>query len=252
MDADAGARARTDAASGTGGSEAAATASPPDAADGLIAILRGVEPREAVAVARAIVGAGIRRIEVPLNSPDALASIEAMADDAGEGVAIGAGTVLTREEARDVSIAGGSFVVSPNTDAGVIELTRELGMGSYPGAFTASECFAAIAAGCTALKLFPASVMGPSGVAALRAVLPPGMGLFGVGGIAPDDFAAYARAGCDGFGLGSSLYRPGWSAAETGGAARLSVEAARAAFSRSGRVDGAGGRAGAGGGGHAA
>ena len=196
----------------------------------LIAILRGIEPTEAVAIAEAIREAGIDRIEVPLNSPDALASIEAMSDALGGTATIGAGTVLTREEVRDVSIAGGTFIVSPNTDPDVIELTRELAMGSYPGAFTATECFAAIGAGCTALKLFPVSVMGPDGVSALRAVVPPGTDLLGVGGVGPDEFAAYAKAGCAGFGLGSSLYRPGHDADRVGEAARACVEAAARVF----------------------
>lgn len=197
----------------------------------LIAILRGLEPRDAVNIATTIFEAGIMRIEVPLNSPDALDSIEAIADALGESAEIGAGTVLTREEARDVSIAGGTFVVSPNTDARVIEYTRELGLASYPGAFTATECLAALEAGATALKLFPVSTMGPPGVAALRAVLPSSSKLFGVGGVGPKEFGAYADAGCAGFGLGSSLFKPGQDIGAIGAAARLSVEAVARTFS---------------------
>ena len=196
----------------------------------LIAILRGIEPRDAVPIATVLFEAGIARIEVPLNSPDALDSIESMAEALGDRAEIGAGTVLTREEVRDVSIAGATFVVSPNTDARVVEYTRELEMASYPGAFTATECFTALEAGASAIKLFPVSTMGPKGVAALRAVLPGGAELFGVGGVGPKEFATYADAGCTGFGLGSSLYKPGQDVHTIGGAARLSVEAATRMF----------------------
>ena len=233
--------ARMDQMTGKGGTHGRADAGErdPSQADGrngldgraacdLIAILRGIEPSEAVQIARAIAAAGIARIEVPLNSPDALASIGAMADAGLRGVAIGAGTVLTAAEAREVHAAGGTFVVSPNTDRGVIEATRGLGMASYPGAFTASECFAAIAAGCTALKIFPVSVMGPAGVSALKAVLPASVPVYGVGGVGPADFATYFAAGCAGFGLGSSLYKPGRSADDVARAARDSVRAAMA------------------------
>ena len=190
----------------------------------LIAILRGIEPSEAADVANAIYRAGIARIEVPLNSPDALHSIEAMAAILPDGT-IGAGTVLSRGEVQDVHIAGGSFIVSPNTDGDVIAATLEYGMGSFPGAFTATECFAAHHAGSTGVKLFPVSVMGTGGVAALRAVLPSEVHLFGVGGIADADFADFMAAGCDGFGLGSSLYKPGRSADEVGAAALRAVRA---------------------------
>ena len=190
----------------------------------LIAILRGIEPAEAADVARAIHRAGVARIEVPLNSPDALHSIEYMAE-ALPADTIGAGTVLTVDEVRDVHIAGGSFIVSPNTDPEVIEATLEHGMSSFPGAFTATECFDAIHTGATGVKLFPVSVMGTSGVAALRAVLPSETKLYGVGGIADGDFGAYMAAGCDGFGLGSSLYKPGRSACEVGAAALRAVRA---------------------------
>ena len=199
----------------------------------LIAILRGIEPAEAAEVARAVHRAGISRIEVPLNSPDALHSIEYMADALPEGT-VGAGTVLTPREAQDVHIAGGAFVVSPNTDVEVIGTTLEYGMESYPGAFTATECFAAIHAGATAVKLFPVSVMGTGGVSALRAVLPTGVPLYGVGGVSDADFASYVTAGCDGFGLGSSLYKPGRAAGDVGAAALRAVRAFAAVAAGSG------------------
>lgn len=191
----------------------------------LIAILRGIGPKQAAPVATAIYEAGIDRIEVPLNSPDALASIAAMRDALPVDARVGAGTVLSVEEVREVSAAGGQFVVSPNTNAAVIAETRARGMSSYPGAFTATECFAAIAAGCTGLKLFPVSVMGTGGVAALKAVLPRDVPLYGVGGVGPDNFGAYLQAGCAGFGLGSSLYKPGRFAHDVAAAARQSVVA---------------------------
>ena len=190
----------------------------------LIAILRGIEPNEAAETASAIHRAGIERIEVPLNSPDALHSIEYMAAALPSGT-VGAGTVLTPHEAQDVHIAGGSFIVSPNTDEDVIATTLEFGMDSYPGAFTATECFAAHKVGATAVKLFPVSIMGTGGVSALRAVLPPSVLLYGVGGVGDDDFAAYRAAGCDGFGLGSSLYKPGRSPSDVGAAALRAVRA---------------------------
>lgn len=195
----------------------------------LIAILRGVTPREAPAVALALVEAGIAMIETPLNSPDPLGSIRAMRAAVGGGALIGAGTVLTEAEAEAVAAAGGRFVVSPNTDPAVIARTKALGMASWPGAFTATECFAALAAGADGIKIFPASVMGPDGIKALRAVLPPAAPVYAVGGAGAETFAAYLKAGADGFGLGSNLYKPGDSAAAVAGKARALVAAFDAA-----------------------
>ena len=191
----------------------------------LIAILRGIEPRQAVPIATAIYEAGIDRIEVPLNSPDAIESIAAMVEGLPTDAQVGAGTVLSVDDVRAVSKVGGQFTVSPNTDTGVIEETRRRGMSSYPGAFTATECFSAIEAGCTGIKLFPVSLMGVEGVAALKAVLPRNVPLYAVGGVGPDDFAAYLEAGCSGFGLGSSLYKPGRFANDAASAARHAVAA---------------------------
>jgi 2-dehydro-3-deoxyphosphogalactonate aldolase len=196
----------------------------------LIAILRGVEPAEAAAVAAAIAGAGIAMIEVPLNSPEPLRSIAAMREAVGDAARIGAGTVLTPDEARAVAAAGGEFVVSPNADARVIERTKALGMASYPGVFTPTECFAALAAGADALKIFPAGMMGREGLKAIRAVLPRETLVYAVGGVGPADFADWRAAGADGFGLGTSLYRPGRSVAEVAEAARASVAAWDAAY----------------------
>ncbi|MEM1079036.1 MAG: 2-dehydro-3-deoxy-6-phosphogalactonate aldolase [Pseudomonadota bacterium] len=175
----------------------------------LIAILRGITPPEAVPVATRLVSAGIDRIEVPLNSPDALDSISAMVDALGDSALIGAGTVLTRDEVRDVKAAGGQIIVSPNADPEVIRETRARDMLSFPGVFSPTECFAALGAGATGLKLFPASVGGLGLLKALVPVLPTGTDIYAVGGIDGPDFAAWLAAGAKGFGLGSSLYAPG-------------------------------------------
>lgn len=176
----------------------------------LIAILRGITPAEAAAAAQALVAAGITRIEVPLNSPDAFASITAMVK-ATEDAEIGAGTVLTVEEVGRVKAAGGSLVVSPNCDPDVIRASRAQGMASWPGVMTPTECFAAIKAGATGLKLFPGSLIGPEGLKAIRAVLPKGLPVYAVGGAGPDNFTDWVKAGANGFGIGTALYTPGLS-----------------------------------------
>ncbi len=176
----------------------------------LIAILRGIAPDRATATATALVEAGITWIEVPLNSPEPLRSIANMQSALGDRARIGAGTVLTEDEVDAVAATGATFIVSPNANPAVIARTKARGLGSYPGVFTATECFAALDAGADALKVFPACLMGPEGLRAIRAVLPRATRVFAVGGVAPADFADWAAAGADGFGLGGSLFSPAW------------------------------------------
>jgi 2-dehydro-3-deoxyphosphogalactonate aldolase len=180
----------------------------------LIAILRGITPDEALPIGQALVAGGITRIEVPLNSPDAFRSIAAMVTGLGPGVEIGAGTVLTEDEVAKVQAAGGTLIVSPNCDPAVIRATRARGMASWPGVMTPTECFAALQAGATGLKIFPASLLGPEGLKAIRAVLPKALQIYAVGGAGPANFADWVKAGASGFGIGTALYTPGTSADE--------------------------------------
>lgn len=192
---------------------------------GLIAILRGVRPHEVVDIGKAVIDAGITVIETPLNSPDPLDSIEKLAIALGGQAVIGAGTVLTVESVRAISQAGAALALAPDCNPEVIRAAKAAGLVAMPGVATASEAFAALRAGADALKLFPAREIGPGVIGAWSAVLPPGTPIFGVGGVDETNFEPFLRAGAAGFGLGSSLYRPGASAAEVGAAAVRAVAA---------------------------
>lgn len=191
----------------------------------LIAILRGIRPDEVDGVGDALVAAGFTLIEVPLNSPDPFASVERLAARLGDRAMIGAGTVLSAADVARVRDAGGRIIISPNSDGRVIAATVAAGMASLPGYFTPSEAFAALAAGASALKLFPAEAASPAVLRAQRAVLPRDLPVLAVGGIAPDTMAPWHAAGANGFGLGSALYRVGDGAAAVADAARRFVTA---------------------------
>ena len=191
----------------------------------IIAILRGITPPEAINVCNLLADTGITMIEVPLNSPEPFKSIEAAAKALAGRAEIGCGTALSVEDVEGTKNAGGTFVVSPDTNEDVIRRTRALGMASYPGVFTPSEAFRAIRAGATGLKFFPAEVLGSKGIKAMKAVLPPALPLYAVGGANPDNFREYFAAGCAGFGLGTYIFKPGMTLDEIGGRARAAVAA---------------------------
>jgi 2-dehydro-3-deoxyphosphogalactonate aldolase len=191
----------------------------------IIAIVRGVEPDQAVSIGEALYDQGVRAMEVPLNSPEPLESIRRLATRFGDQMLIGAGTVLRVDDVAAVKAVGGQFIVSPNTDAAVIGASLALGLDALPGFSTPTEAFAAIAAGARFLKLFPASSYGSEHVKAIRAVLPQAVKVIAVGGIGPSDMAAWLAAGATGFGLGSELYKPGLSPAEVGMRAAACVAA---------------------------
>ena len=180
----------------------------------LIAILRGLTPPEALSVTEALIAEGITKIEVPLNSPMPLDSIRMMVQAYGDVAQIGAGTVLEPAQVAAVAATGARLIVSPDCNPAVIAASLQAGLDSYPGIFTPTEGFAALRAGATGLKLFPAFKMGADGLAAMRAVLPATAKVYAVGGVGPADFALWRRAGATGFGLGTALYKPGQTATE--------------------------------------
>ena len=191
----------------------------------LVAILRGLQPERAADVARVLFDAGFRALEVPLNRPGAIAAIATLVPLAPADACIGAGTVLDTPQVDAVGDTGATLIVSPHFDAAVVRRARERGMRTVPGVFTASEAFAAWRAGADALKIFPAEAMTHAGLAGLTTVLPPGLPLWPVGGIVPDNIAAWRRAGATGFGLGGGLFKPELSLLEIASRARAYVDA---------------------------
>ena len=204
----------------------------PNLGRGLIAILRGVRPPEVVSIVDAIVEEGFEAVEIPLNSPDPFNSIRLVANEFADRCLIGAGTVLTPRDVDALAHSGGRLMVSPNVDSNVIARANALKLVSMPGVFTASEALLALSAGASALKFFPASVLGPAGIAAIRAILPPGVVIGAVGGVTEAAFANYAANRVSTFGLATSLYRPGDAAEDVRGRARAIVAAYDREFSR--------------------
>lgn len=191
----------------------------------LIAIIRGVTPHEVVAIGEALVETGFKLIEVPLNSPEPLESIALLAKAFAGRAMIGAGTVLRTSEVAAVQKAGGTMIISPNTNIEVIAATKRAGLVSLPGMATPSEAFAALEAGATALKLFPAEGASPATLKAMRVVLPSDVRVLPVGGITPNNLAPWLQARAAGFGLGSALYTPGLTPDEVAARARTFIEA---------------------------
>jgi 2-dehydro-3-deoxyphosphogalactonate aldolase len=175
----------------------------------IIAILRGITPAECSDVCDILISSGIDKIEVQLNSPDPFVSISKMVKFYGRDATIGAGTVLQVYQVQRLSDMGAAMVVSPDCNTDVIAATKDFGMASYPGCFTATECFSAIRAGADGLKLFPSFLLGTKGLSALRAVLPDQMPVFAVGGVDASNFSNWRKAGALGFGIGTALYAPG-------------------------------------------
>jgi len=198
------------------------------AANGLIAILRGLRPEEAQAIGQVLYDEGFRVIEVPLNSPSPYDSIRILRDSLPADCLIGAGTVLTAEQVQQVKAAGGQVIVMPHSDAKVLRAAKVAGLYLSPGVVTPTEAFAALEEGADVLKLFPAEMLNPGVVKALLAVLPKGTALVPVGGISPDNMAPFVSAGVSGFGLGSGLFKPGMSADDVAARAKAYVAAWKA------------------------
>lgn len=191
----------------------------------LVAILRGVRPEETDGIVDVLIESGMTAIEIPLNSPEPFRSIEIAVKKAPAGILVGAGTVLTVDAVNRLHDAGGRLLVTPNVDVEIIARARAHGMVTMPGVFTPTEALLAAKAGASSLKFFPASALGAAGITAIRAVLPAGLMIAAVGGVSDKNFADYVKAGIVAFGLGSSLYKPGMTAAEVAARARATVDA---------------------------
>jgi 2-dehydro-3-deoxyphosphogalactonate aldolase len=198
----------------------------------LVAILRGVKPDEVETIVETLIDTGYEMIEVPLNSPDPFDSIARICKRFGGETLIGAGTVLTAEHCARVADSGGRLMVSPNVDVDVLAMAARRGMVTMPGVFSPTEAFLALRAGASALKFFPASILGPAGIAAIRAVLPADTVVGAVGGVSDQNFSDYIKAGVQAFGLGSSLYKPGMSADDVKTTAQASIAAYDRAVTR--------------------
>jgi 2-dehydro-3-deoxyphosphogalactonate aldolase len=191
----------------------------------LVAILRGVKPEEADGIVSVLIEAGMTAIEIPLNSPDPFRSIEIAVRRAPANVLVGAGTVLTTDDVVRLHESGGKLLVAPNIDTQVIARAQDFGMVTMPGVFSPTEALLAARSGASSLKFFPANVLGASGIAAIRAVLPAGVMVAAVGGVSDQNFAEYVKGGVRAFGLGSSLYKPGMTAADVAARAKATIAA---------------------------
>jgi 2-dehydro-3-deoxyphosphogalactonate aldolase len=191
----------------------------------LVAILRGVKPEEVDGIVGVLIDSGMTAIEIPLNSPEPFRSIEIAVKRAPPGVLVGAGTVLALDDVARLHDVGGRLTVSPNVDAEIIANARARGMVTMPGVFSPTEALLAVKAGASSLKFFPASVLGAAGINAIRAVLPADTMIAAVGGVSDANFADYIKAGITAFGLGSSLYKPGMTAAQVADRAKATIEA---------------------------
>ncbi|MBN8991995.1 MAG: 2-dehydro-3-deoxy-6-phosphogalactonate aldolase [Rhizobiales bacterium] len=191
----------------------------------LVAILRGIKPDEVEGIVDGLIESGMTAIEIPLNSPDPFSSIAIAVKKAPAEILIGAGTVLTPEDVERLHDVGGRLMVSPNVDPEVIASAWDRGMVTMPGVFTATEALLAAKSGASALKFFPAGILGASGITAIRAVLPANLMIAAVGGISDSNFGDYTRAGIHAFGLGTSLYKPGMTAAEVAERAEATIRA---------------------------
>jgi 2-dehydro-3-deoxyphosphogalactonate aldolase len=200
----------------------------------LVAILRGVRPEETADIVGALIDSGMTAIEIPLNSPDPFRSIEIAVKMSPAAILVGAGTVLTLEAVKRLHDVGGRLLVAPNVDPDIIARARTHGMVTMPGVFTATEALLATRAGASCLKFFPASVLGAAGITAIRAVLPADLMIAAVGGVSDRNFVEYTKAGIVAFGLGSSLYKPGMTAAEIAVRARATIDAYDAAIQQAG------------------
>lgn len=200
----------------------------------LVAILRGIRPEETVDIVSVLIDSGMTAIEIPLNSPEPFRSIEIAVKRAPAGTLIGAGTVLTIDDVARLHDVGGGLMVSPNVDPEIIAGARARGMVTMPGVFSPTEALLAAKSGASSLKFFPASVLGAAGITAIRAVLPADLMIAAVGGVSDTNFADYTKAGITAFGLGSSLYKPGMTAAQVADRAKATIEAYDRAVQRSG------------------